>query len=150
MMDARDWFTTVRWGDSLYASLAGSTARWDGWEPASWQIQQAASLPEPLPSGVLAQAQQTYALIYGRTGRDARTEACIRECRERYSTTCNWLNDFLPPWLRCTCEQECLRTGGAERRFGPFGIFRGRPDYIWVILVAVGLILIGANALTRG
>jgi hypothetical protein len=132
VIDQRDWFTTMRWGDPLFAGLAGSTARWDAWEPAAWQVQQAFALPEPMPVAALASAQQAYDATFGTAGRQA-------------SMAATWCR-YLPPNIRVLLAP-CLGEMVGERARERLEAEQGK---VLLVVIAAGLVLIGAAALVWG
>lgn len=134
--DPRPWYwTTMRWGDPLYAGLAGSAASWTGAEPAWWQVEQANQFPEPMPLGLLAAAQQTYDGIFGTSGRaeERRREVCAA----------------LPPLIRAMIP-ECkdVRTGEPGERL--LGAARAATARLIASGLGIAILLIGIVALVFG
>lgn len=125
----------MRWGDTLYAGLAGSTAQWSGAEPAAWQIDQAMMFPEPMPLGMVASAQQTYDGIFGTSGRaeERRREVCAA----------------LPPLIRAVIP-ECrdVTTGEPGERFLQAG--RDLGTRLVLLGIGAGIVLLGVAALIFG
>lgn len=77
-----------RWGDTLLASMAGTSAAWIGSEPYQWQRAQAFAVPEAYPLGAWWDARATY----DRTvGTDARRAAQRAEWCQRIPRPLRWL-----------------------------------------------------------
>lgn len=125
----------MRWGDTLYAGLAGSSAQWTGAEPAAWQLDQASMFPEPMPLGMMAAAQQTYDGIFGTSGRaeDRRREVCAA----------------LPPLIRAVIP-ECrdVTTGEPGERLVQAG--RDIGTRFVLLGIGAGIVLLGVAALVFG
>lgn len=138
-MDARGaYMIFAPWGDTMHASMTGTSAVMMGADSPAWFAQAAQQSPEQAPFTEMIFAA-------GDLARQTRgTADCEGRCKNNVAR-------FIPGWNHAACVKAC-EGQELERKYcvvrGPAGVCFVDTNTLW-LLIGAGVVIVGAAALVK-